>query len=72
MVSCFNASSSAEKDLFDPILPVPLKSLTDDVLNEWYPKHNNKFNEEPFGHDVSNPFDFPYIKDLNPRPCLQR
>ena len=72
MVSCFNASSSAEKDLFDPILPVPLKSLTDDVLNKWYPKHNNKFNEEPFGHDVSNPFDFPYIKDLNPRRCLQR
>jgi hypothetical protein len=71
IVSCFNAFSGAEKDLFGPVLSAPLKRLTDDVLNEWYHKHHNEANEEPFGHDVSNPFDFPYIKYLNPRPYLQ-
>lgn len=70
IVSCFNAFSGAEKDLYGPIFSVPLKRLTDDILVEWYYKHHYKDNEEPFGHDVSNPFDNPYIKYLNPRPYL--
>jgi hypothetical protein len=47
---------------------VQLKRLSDDVLNEWYKHHHSKPNEEPFGHDVSNPFEFPDIKYFDPKP----
>jgi hypothetical protein len=60
--ACSNVFSGAGYDLeghrFDP----PLKRLTDKVLSGWYFKHYNHFDDMPFGHDVSDPFSYPYIK----------
>ena len=60
--ACSNVFSGARYDLegkkFDP----PLKQLTDEVLKEWYFKHYNEEDDMPFGHDVADPFSYPYIK----------
>ena len=71
ITSCSHVFSGAEKDLRGRILSIPLKRLDDQVLNEWYFNHYKVENEEPFGHDVSNTFDFPYIKYCNPKPFLK-
>lgn len=51
-------------------LTTPLNKLEDSLLEEWYYEHYKSKNEEPFGHDVSNPFEFPYIKYFNPKPLF--
>jgi hypothetical protein len=60
--ACSNVYSGAPYDLqgkrFDP----PLKQLTDEVLKEWYFNHYKKDDDMPFGHDVADPFSYPYIK----------
>jgi hypothetical protein len=60
--ACSNVFSGARYDLegkkFDPLL----KQLTDEVLKEWYFKHYNEEDDMPFGHDVADPFSYPYIK----------
>jgi hypothetical protein len=71
IVSCSHVFSGAESDIKCPRLSAQLKRLNDDVLNEWYKHHHNRLNEEPFGHDVSNPFEYPYIKYFDPKPILQ-
>ena len=53
-------------------LNVALKKLEDKILNEWFFEHYTVPNEEPFGHDVSNPFDFPFVKYVDPKPFLMR
>jgi hypothetical protein len=72
IVSCSHVFGGADSDLKGPKLSMQLKRLDDDVLNEWYQNHHNRPSEEPFGHDVSNPFEFPYIKYFDPKPILQR
>ena len=72
IASCSHVFSGAEKELRGRILSVPLKRLGDQILNEWYFDHFKSEDEEPFGHDVSNTFDFPYIKYCNPKPFLQQ
>lgn len=70
ITSCSHVFSGAEKDLRGQILSVPLKRLDDKVLHEWYFEHHKDPREEPFGHDVSDAFDFPFIKYCDPKPFL--
>jgi hypothetical protein len=72
IVSCSHVFSGADSDIKGPRQSIQLKRLDDNVLNEWYKYHYNKISEEPFGHDVSNPFEFPYIKYFDPKPILRR
>jgi hypothetical protein len=52
-------------------MSITLKRLDDHVLNEWYFDHFKVAEEEePFGHDVIDAFDFPYVKYCNPKPFL--
>src|SRR5262245_37191776 len=60
--ACSNVFSGAEYDLRGDIFTPPLKRLTDRILTQWYFKHNNHEDDMPFGHDVANPFTYPYIK----------
>jgi hypothetical protein len=71
ITSCSHVFSGAEKDLRGDIIHMPMKRLDDQVLHEWYFEHYNDEEEEPFGHDVSNAFDFPYIKYCDPKPFLK-
>ena len=64
ITSCSHVFSGAEKDLRGRLLTIPLKRLDDIVLNEWYFDHHKDESEEPFGHDVSDAFDFPFVKYL--------
>jgi hypothetical protein len=68
---CSHVFSGDAKYLLDPKIDVPLRRLVDDRLDEWYHKHFESEGEEPFGHDVSNPFEFPYVKYFDPKPLLR-
>ena len=70
--SCFHAFSGAEGALKGERLNVTLKKLDDTKLKEWFFDHHKSANEEPFGHDVSNPFDFPFVKYIDPKPFLRQ
>lgn len=50
----------------DESLEIELKRLNDEVLDEWYLKQYTG-DEEPFGHDVSDPFRFPHIRYFDPK-----
>lgn len=67
LATCFHAFSGAENLLKGEQIEVPLKRFDDEVLTDWYENHSKNSDEEPFGHDVSNPFEFPHIKYTNPR-----
>lgn len=60
VITCYHAFT-ADKQYYDEDvfvnLPIDftLTSLRDEVLDVWY-------KQKGFGHDVSDPFDFPYIK----------
>jgi hypothetical protein len=69
--SCFHAFSGAEGALKGERLNVKLKTLDDKKLKEWFFEHHKAAHEEPFGHDVSNPFEFPFIKYVDPKPFLR-
>jgi hypothetical protein len=60
--ACSNVFSGARYDLEGEKFHPSLKQLTDDVLNEWYFNHYNDEDDMPFGHDVADPFSYPYIK----------
>lgn len=64
--ACSNVFSGAPSDLdgrrFDP----PLKKLTDRVLSKWYFHHYENADDMPFGHDIADPFEAPYIKFHKP------
>jgi hypothetical protein len=70
IATCFHAFSGAADALTGNRIKVPLKRLDDTILGEWFLNHYKTPKEEPFGHDVSNPFDFPYIKYIDPKPYL--
>lgn len=71
IAECSHVFSGAENHIEGPKLTIPLKRLEDDIIEEWYLEHHNGLDEEPFGHDVSNPFEFPYIKYFDPKPLLR-
>jgi hypothetical protein len=71
MNTCFHAFSGAEGELNGELLKMTLKRLDDNTLEEWYLNHHKSAAEEPFGHDVSNPFEFPHIKYVDPKPFLR-
>lgn len=58
VTSCSHVFSGAERDLHGGVLSMPMKKLDDQVLND----HYKDVREEPFGHDVSNAFVFPYVR----------
>ena len=60
--ACSNVFSGAEYDLQGEIFGPLLKRLTDRILTQWYFKHYYQENDMPFGHDVADPFTYPYIK----------
>jgi hypothetical protein len=60
--ACSNVFSGVRYDLQGDIFNPPLKRLTDRILTQWYFKHYNHEDDMPFGHDVADPFKFPYIK----------
>ncbi len=45
---------------------LPLKRLTDRVLEKWYFHHFKNADDMPFGHDIADPFTSPYIKFYKP------
>jgi hypothetical protein len=62
IVTCYHAFTGEEiyydDQVFEEeknILNLALKKLTDDVLEHWY-------HDKGFGHEVSDPFTFPYIR----------
>jgi hypothetical protein len=69
--ACYHIFSGAEDILKGKTLDIPLRQLNDDVLDEWYWNHYKSKDEEPFGHDISNPFEFPFIKYFDPKPLLR-
>ena len=71
ITSCSHVFSGAEKDLRGKIMSIPLKRLDDQILHEWYFEHYNDEKDEPFGHDISDTFAFPYIKYCDPKPILR-
>ena len=71
ITSCSHVFSGAEKELRGRVLSIPLRRLDDKVLHEWYFEHHKDPREEPFGHDVSDAFDFPFIKYCDPKPFLR-
>jgi hypothetical protein len=60
--ACSNVFSGAGYDLQGRIFNPPLKRLTDRILTQWYFKHYNHEDDMPFGHDIADPFTYPYIK----------
>lgn len=63
IIACYHAFT-ARRDYYDENVFVnriepPLRSLSDEVLDEWYKKKH-------FGHDVADPFGFPYLKFAKP------
>ena len=62
IVTCYHAFTGEETYYDDHVfkdeknmLNLTLRKLTDDVLEDWY-------NDKGFGHEVSDPFTFPYIR----------
>ena len=71
LATCFHAFSGAESALLGGSeLNIKLKRLDDKIISEWFNDHYDDVDEEPFGHDVSNPFDYPYIKYVDTKPLL--
>jgi len=63
---CSNVFSGAEEHLVGEIYNPVLKELTDTVLGEWYYDHSDDEDSMPLGHDIANPFSYPYIKYYHP------
>lgn len=71
MNTCFHAFSGAEGEIKGERLTMTLKRLDDNTLEDWFWNHRKSDDEEPFGHDVSDPFEFPHIKYVDPKPFLR-
>jgi hypothetical protein len=71
MNTCFHSFSGAESELKGERMKMTLKRLDDTTLTEWFFEHHKSADEEPFGHDVSNPFEFPHVKYVDPKPFLR-
>lgn len=68
--ACSNIFSGAEYDLHGKKFDPALKRLTDEILKEWYFNHYNDEDDMPFGHDIANPFSYPYIKYRSAKEAL--
>jgi hypothetical protein len=63
LAACYHVYDALDPNMVrGPVLVSPLRRLDDSVLDEWY-------NEEHFGHDVSNPWVKPYIRYHPPPPA---
>jgi hypothetical protein len=71
MNTCFDAFSGAQDELRGERLRVKLKRFEDTTLEESFLNHHKSADEEPFDPDVSNPFEFPFIKYVDPKPFLR-
>jgi hypothetical protein len=60
--SCSNVFSGANVSIHGPKLDPPIRELTDNVLDVWYNHHYEDEYDMPFGHDLANPFKFPYMR----------
>ena len=60
--ACSNVFSGAAYDLEGEIFNPTLERLTDRILDNWYFRHSSGEDDMPFGHDISDPFSYPYIK----------
>lgn len=65
LISCSHVFSGAEASIRGERLDLILRPLSDATVEEWY-GHFGK-DEEPFGHDISDPFSYPYIKYFDPK-----
>lgn len=70
--ACSNVFSGAGYTFHGHRFNPALKKLTDNVLKKWYFDHYHKIDDMPFGHDVSDPFSYPYIKYSCPKDQLVR
>lgn len=70
--ACSNVFSGAVSALHGERFNPPMRNLTDSVLKDWYFHHYNDDNDMPFGHDVTDPFTYPYIKYHSSRNDLPR
>jgi hypothetical protein len=70
--ACSNVFSGARYDLEGDTFNPPLKRLTDRILTQWYFKHYYHEDDMPFGHDVADPFTYPYIKYHSAKSDLQQ
>lgn len=68
---CSHVFSGDATHFRQPRMNPPLRRLTDSILHEWYHEHRKSDREEPFGHDVSNPFEFPHVKYFDPKGLLR-
>ena len=68
VITCYHAFTAKgvyyDEDVFRKPLDITLRPLTDEVLTEWYEQKN-------FGHDVSDPFELPYLKFAEPQGVAQ-
>jgi hypothetical protein len=63
IIACSNVFSGGEFSLRWERFNPPLKRLDDSTLDIWYFQHyDNREEDMPFGHDIANPFSYPYIK----------
>jgi hypothetical protein len=70
--SCSNVFSGAEVCMQGPNLDPPIKELTDNVLDVWYNHHYEDDYDMPFGHDLANPFEFPYMRYKCAKESIQK
>lgn len=68
---CSHVFSGDAEFFSEPKIDVPLRRLADGVLDEWYFRHYEARDEEPFGHDVSNVFEYPHVKYFDPKSLLR-
>lgn len=63
IITCYHAFTSRKyyygEEVFKKKLDALPHNLTDDVLSDWYQRKH-------FGHDVSDPFEFPYLRFAEP------
>jgi hypothetical protein len=63
IIACSNVFSGGKFSLRWERFNPPLKRLDDSTLDKWYfHHHDNREEDMPFGHDIANPFSYPYIK----------
>jgi hypothetical protein len=60
--SCSNVFSGSRTDLQGFIFNPKSQRLTDEILDLWYFHHSSQEPDMPFGHDLADPFTFPYIR----------
>ena len=72
IIACSNVFSGSKDALLGKKFSAPLRKLTDRILKTWYFKHYSTDYDMPFGHDVADPFSFPYIKYKSAKESLPK